>query len=143
MPRLVAPGCGGIRERIDLLSQLIDIGKDAWMSEAYDETALIIAAIERNARLQAGPDGERLLALTTAAVSNRNIDLNRLDEEIELQFGLHSVEVTGDGVRIFPSSPCLHQLIVFFSRRPVHSARRSSQDWPNQICITQQCVSIS
>jgi hypothetical protein len=82
------------------LSQLIDSGKDAWMSEVFDETAMIItAAIEINARLQAGPDGERLLALATAAVSNRNIDLNRLDAAIEYQFGLHSVEVTGDGVR--------------------------------------------
>ena len=73
--------------------------------EVYDETALIMAAIERNARLQEGADGEYLLALTTAAVSNRNIDLNHLDEEIELQFGLHSVEVTGDGVRTLTSSP--------------------------------------
>ena len=63
-----------------------------------------MAAIERNARLQEGSDGECLLTLATAAVSNRNIDLNRLDAEIERQFGLHSVEVTGDGVRTFTSS---------------------------------------
>ena len=43
-----------MRERIDLLAELITIGKDAWMSDVYDETALIIAAIERNARLQDG-----------------------------------------------------------------------------------------
>lgn len=60
----------------------------------------IMAATERNERLQAGPDGRRLLELTTAARSNLNIDLHYLDVELQRQFGLYSVEVTGDGVRI-------------------------------------------
>ena len=81
------------------MAELITIGKDAWMSDVYDETALIMVAIERNARLQSKADGQCLLAFSAAAVSNRNIDLARFDEEIERQFGLHSVEVTGDGVR--------------------------------------------
>ncbi|CAF1547247.1 unnamed protein product, partial [Adineta steineri] len=63
--------------------------------------AQIIGATKRNERLQDGPDGERLLELTTAARSNRNIDLNNLDAEIQRQFGLHSVEVTGDGACSF------------------------------------------
>ena len=67
--------------------------------DVYDEMTQIIAATERNQRLQEGSEGERLLEFTTAAKSNRNIDLHNLDEEIQRQFGLHSVEVTGDGVR--------------------------------------------
>ncbi|CAF4167626.1 unnamed protein product [Rotaria sp. Silwood2] len=57
----------------------------------------IIAAIERNDRFQSDSYGERLLQLTNAAKSNLNVDLNKLDDEISHQFGLHSVEVTGDG----------------------------------------------
>jgi hypothetical protein len=60
----------------------------------------IVAATERNERFKAGPDGKRLLELTTAARSNLNVDLHNLDAEIQRQFGLYSVEVTGDGVRI-------------------------------------------
>ncbi|CAF3666654.1 unnamed protein product [Rotaria sordida] len=63
--------------------------------------AHIIAATERNERLQAGPDGKRLLELTTAAKSNLNVDLNKLDIELQRQFGLYSVEVTGDGACAF------------------------------------------
>ncbi|CAF3833359.1 unnamed protein product, partial [Rotaria sp. Silwood1] len=59
--------------------------------------AYIIAATERNERLQAGSDGKRLLQLTTAAKSNLNIDLHNLDIELQRQFGLYSVEVIGDG----------------------------------------------
>jgi hypothetical protein len=62
--------------------------------------AQIVEAMERNQRLRAGPDGERLIELTTRAKSNLNIDLHNLDVEIQRQFGLYSVEVTGDGVRI-------------------------------------------
>ncbi|CAF4692475.1 unnamed protein product, partial [Rotaria magnacalcarata] len=57
----------------------------------------IIAAIERNDRFQSDLDGKRLLQLTNAAKSNLNIDLHKLDLEIRRQFGIHSVEVTGDG----------------------------------------------
>lgn len=60
----------------------------------------IIEATERNERLQAGPDGQRLLQLSTIARSNLNADLANLDAELKEQFGLHSVEVTGDGVSI-------------------------------------------
>ena len=61
----------------------------------------IIEATERNERLKAGPDGECLLRLTTRAKSNLNVDLAHLDEELQRQFGLYSVEVTGDGVSLF------------------------------------------
>ncbi|CAF3079850.1 unnamed protein product [Rotaria sp. Silwood2] len=57
----------------------------------------IIAATERNDRFQSDLYGKRLLELTTAAKSNLNIDLYNLDVEIQRQFGLYSVEVTGDG----------------------------------------------
>jgi hypothetical protein len=63
--------------------------------------AQIVAATERNERFQIGSDGKRLLELTTAAKSNLNIDLRYLDEEIQRQFGLYSVEVHGDGVRVY------------------------------------------
>lgn len=66
--------------------------------DIYDEMKLIIESTERNERFQVDPDGKRLLALTTAAKSNLNIDLYNLDVEIRRQFGLYSVEVTGDGV---------------------------------------------
>lgn len=69
--------------------------------DVYDEMAHIIAAIERNERLQADPHGKRLLELTTAARSNLNVDLDDLDLELQRQFGLYSVEVIGDGVRIY------------------------------------------
>lgn len=72
----------------------------------------IVEATERNERLKAGPDGERLLQLTTAARSNLNIDLHNLDLEIQRQFGLHSVEVTGDGVR-FHLLSLLFQISIF------------------------------
>ncbi len=63
--------------------------------------AHIVTAIQRNERLRSGPDGKRLLELTTAARSNLNVDLHNLDLEIQRQFGLYSVEVTGDGVRVY------------------------------------------
>jgi hypothetical protein len=66
--------------------------------DVYDEMEHITKAIERNERFQAGVDGQRLLELTTAAKSNLNIDLHNLDIEIQRQFGLYSVEVTGEGV---------------------------------------------
>ncbi|CAF1334760.1 unnamed protein product [Rotaria sp. Silwood1] len=61
----------------------------------------IVAATERNDRFQSDSYGKRLIQLTTAAKSNLNIDLYNLDVEIQHQFGLHSVEVTGDGVCAF------------------------------------------
>ncbi|CAF1466882.1 unnamed protein product [Rotaria sordida] len=61
----------------------------------------IIAATERNDRFQSDLDGKRLLQLTTAARSNLNIDLYNLDVELQRQFELHSVEVTGDGACAF------------------------------------------
>ncbi|CAF0855089.1 unnamed protein product [Adineta steineri] len=99
--RLLEPNCQGIRERIELLVELISVQPLDSIPDIYDEMAQIIAATERNERFQAGPYGERLLELTTAARSNRNIDLNNLDAEIQRQFGLHSVEVTGDGACSF------------------------------------------
>jgi hypothetical protein len=83
-----------------LLGELLISKKLNTVPDVYDEMAHIIAATERNERLKAGPDGERLLKLTTAAKSNLNVDLHNLDVEIQRQFGLYSVEVTGDGVRI-------------------------------------------
>jgi len=81
--------------------------------------AQIIAATERNERFQTGPDGKRLLELTTAARSNLNVDLHNLDVEIQRQFGLHSVEVTGDGVRVYLSSLSIFVAIIsFISRVP-------------------------
>ncbi len=98
--RLLEPTCEGIRERIELLGELIIRKKLDVVPDAYDEMAQIVAATERNERLKAGPDGKRLLELTTEARSNLNIDLHNLDAELQRQFGLYSVEVTGDGVRI-------------------------------------------
>ena len=66
--------------------------------DCYDEMKAIELSIRRNAKIQAGPHGQTLLDLATAAVSNSNWDLNRFSAEIERQFGLHSVEVVGDGV---------------------------------------------
>ncbi|CAF0984136.1 unnamed protein product [Rotaria sordida] len=99
--RLLKPECQGIRERVELLGELITIKKLDSVPDVYDEMAHIIAATERNERLQAGPDGKRLLELTTAAKSNLNVDLNKLDIELQRQFGLYSVEVTGDGACAF------------------------------------------
>ena len=86
--------------------------------------AQIIAATERNERFQAGPEGQRLLQLTTIAKSNLNIDLSNLDAEIQRQFGLYSVEVTGDGVREFRYFDDLVLFSFFISlgmRLPSHS----------------------
>ncbi|CAF5166440.1 unnamed protein product, partial [Rotaria sp. Silwood1] len=90
-----------IRERVQLLGELITSNKLDSIPDVYDEMAYTIAATERNERLQAGPDGKHLLQLTTAVKSNLNIDLYNLDIELQRQFGLYSVEVTGDGVRIY------------------------------------------
>jgi hypothetical protein len=84
-----------------LLGELLISRKLDSIPDEYDEMACIIAATERNDILRAGPDGQRLLELTTAARSNLNIDLHNLDIELQRQFGLHSVEVTGDGVSPF------------------------------------------
>ncbi|CAF1418781.1 unnamed protein product [Adineta ricciae] len=94
---LIEPSCEGIRERVELLGDLLKIDKLNSISDVYDEMAQIIANMERNQRLQVGPDGECLLQLATAAKSNRNIDLYNFDNEIQRQFGLYSVEVIGDG----------------------------------------------
>ncbi|CAF1639010.1 unnamed protein product [Rotaria magnacalcarata] len=77
----------------------------------------IIAAIERNDRFQSDLDGKRLLQLTNAAKSNLNIDLHKLDLEIRRQFGIHSVEVTGDGACAFRTTLIsgLHQSDVYHS----------------------------
>lgn len=92
--------CEGKRNRIELLGELISSEKLDPVPAEYDQMKDIISATERNDRFQSDPDGKRLLELTTAARSNLNIDLYNLDVEIQRQFGLHSVEVTGDGVRI-------------------------------------------
>ncbi|CAF0806332.1 unnamed protein product [Adineta ricciae] len=94
---IIEPSCEGIRERVELLGDLLKIDKLNSISDVYDEMAQILANIERNQRLQVGPDGECLLQLATAAKSNRNIDLYNFDNEIQRQFGLYSVEVIGDG----------------------------------------------
>lgn len=78
----------------------------------------IVQAMERNDRFRVGEDGETLLRLMTIAKSNLNADLHNLDLELQRQFGLYSVEVTGDGVSLsFPSfsSPSLHLLVLCFS----------------------------
>ena len=97
--RLLELTCNGIRERIQLLGELITSKKLDSVPEVYDEMAHIIVTTKRNERFMAGTDGQRLLELTTAAKSNANIDLYNLDLELQRQFGLYSVEVTGDGVR--------------------------------------------
>ncbi|CAF3313266.1 unnamed protein product [Rotaria sp. Silwood2] len=97
--RLVEPTCEGIRSRIDLLGELISCNKVDSIDEMYDEMKEIIAATERNDRFQSDLYGKRLLELTTAVRSNLNIDLYNLDVEIQRQFGLYSVEVTGDGLQ--------------------------------------------
>ena len=94
----------GIRSRIELLGELIVSHKLDPVPDSYDETDRIIKAIERNERLQAGEDGQSLSKLANAAKSNRNIDLGKLDQEIQRQFGLYAVEVTGDGVSFDPFS---------------------------------------
>ena len=98
--RLLEPICKGIRSRIELLGELLTSKKLDSIPDAYDEMAQIVAATERNECFQMGSDGKRLAELTNAAKSNLNIDLYNLDVEIQRQFGLYSVEVTGDGVRI-------------------------------------------
>jgi hypothetical protein len=107
--RLLEPICEGIFERIELLGELLTSKKLDSVPDVYDEMANIVAATARNERLQAGPDGKRLLELTSAAKSNLNVDLHNLDVEIQRQFGLYSVEVTGDGVRI-----CMLSLLFFY-----------------------------
>jgi hypothetical protein len=115
--RLLSPSCEGIRERIDLLGDLLSCTPLDSIPDTYDEMAQIIAATERNERFQMGPDGKRLLELTTAARSNLNVDLHNLDVEIQRQFGLHSVEVTGDGVRVYLSSLSIFVAIISFISR--------------------------
>ncbi len=115
--RLLNPSCEGIRERIDLLGDLLSCTPLDSIPDTYDEMAQIIAATERNERFQMGPDGKRLLELTTAARSNLNVDLHNLDVEIQRQFGLHSVEVTGDGVRVYLSSLSIFVAIISFISR--------------------------
>ncbi|CAF3982817.1 unnamed protein product [Rotaria magnacalcarata] len=99
--RLLEPTCEGIRSRIELLGELITSKKLDSIPDVYDEMAQIIASTERNERFMTGVDGKRLLELTTTAKSNLNIDLHNLDLEIQRQFGLYSVEVTGDGACAF------------------------------------------
>ncbi|CAF5125345.1 unnamed protein product, partial [Rotaria sp. Silwood1] len=81
--RLLKPECQAIRERVQLLGELITSKKLDPIPHVYDEMAYIIAATERNERLQAGSDGKRLLQLTTAAKNNLNIDLHNLDIELQ------------------------------------------------------------
>jgi hypothetical protein len=111
--RLLEPTCEGIRERIELLGDLLISKKLDSVPDVYDEMVHIIEATERNERLKAGPDGEHLLELTTAARSNLNIDLHNLDLEIQRQFGLYSVEVTGDGVRVYTLSLLVFILFIY------------------------------
>lgn len=104
------PDFEGVRSRIELLGDLLICDKLDHVPEIYDEMEHIIKGIERNERLQAGEDGERLLRISKAARSNLNVDLRKLDQELLRQFGLYAVEVIGDGVRfillsfLFPSS---------------------------------------
>ncbi|CAF3542292.1 unnamed protein product [Rotaria socialis] len=99
--RLLEPTCEGIRSRIELLGELVTSKKLDSIPDVYDEMAQIIASTERNERFMADADGKRLLELTTTAKSNLNVDLYNLDLEIQRQFGLYSVEVTGDGACAF------------------------------------------
>ena len=69
------------------------------MPDTYDETDQIIRAIDRNEQFQQGSDGQQLSRLAHAARSNLNKDINEFCQEIQRQFGLYAVEVTGDGVR--------------------------------------------
>ncbi|CAF1199153.1 unnamed protein product [Rotaria sp. Silwood1] len=115
--RLLEPNCAGIRSRIELLGQLISSKKLDSIPNEYDQMKDIIAAIERNDRFQSDSDGKYLHHLTNAAKSNLNSDLNNLDDEIYRQFGLHSVEVTGDGACAFRATLIsgLHQPDVYHS----------------------------
>ncbi|CAF3479236.1 unnamed protein product, partial [Rotaria sp. Silwood2] len=99
--RLLEPNCEGIRSRIELLGDLISSKKLDSVPNEYDQMKDIMAAIERNDHFQSDSYGKHLLQLTNAAKSNLNVDLNKLDDEIRYQFGLHSVEVTGDGACAF------------------------------------------
>ncbi|CAF1591277.1 unnamed protein product [Rotaria sp. Silwood1] len=115
--RLLEPNCAGIRSRIELLGQLISSKKLDSIPNEYDQMKDIIAAIERNDRFQSDSDGKYLHHLTNAAKSNLNSDLNNLDDEIHRQFGLHSVEVTGDGACAFRATLIsgLHKPDVYHS----------------------------
>ena len=73
----------------------------------------IIEAMERNERFRVGEDGETLLRFITIAKSNLNADLHKLDLELQRQFGLYSVEVTGDGVSLSLSHHCHVNLFIF------------------------------
>ena len=116
--RLLQQPLDGNRERIELLGRLLVTTKLDPVPDTYDETDQIVKAIDRNEQFQHGPDGQRLSKLAHAARSNLNKDIDEFCQEIQRQFGLYAVEVTGDGVRDdrSSSSDTVHRLGMCFSR---------------------------